>query len=130
MSGWDAWTDGLLEKGAYYCGIHGRDGNPWSSRNMSIPPADAKLLEEYIRKNDQEIFSKGVLINKEKWVPVRMEDGVLVMKGHGDNKDKLMTVCLTKQALVFGCNKDSSTQGGQVRNAVEEVKANLENSGY
>ena len=59
-----------------------------------------------------------------------MEDGVLVMKGHGENKDKLMTVCLTKQALVFGCNKDSSTQGGQVRNAVEEVKANLENQGY
>jgi len=52
------------------------------------------------------------------------------MKGHRDNKDKLMTVCLTKQALVFGCNKDSSIQGGQVRNAVEEVKANLENQGY
>lgn len=130
MAGWDAWTDNLYSQGAFYCGIHGRDGNPWTAKNINISPSDAKLLEEIIRTQNQEIYSKGLLFNNENWLPLRLEDNVLVMKGKGENKDKTMTVCLTKTALVFGCNKDSSTQGGQVRKAVEDLKVSLENAGY
>ena len=130
MSGWDAWTDTLVSQGAFFCGIHGRDGNPWSAKNMTIAPTDAKKLEEVICSQNTKIYTEGITINDERWLPLRLEDHLLVMKGKGENKDKTMTVCLTKTAMVFGCNKDGCVQGGQVRKAVEDLKGNLETAGY
>ena len=71
----------------------------------------------------------GVNAANEKWTPLRLEEGTLVLKGKSDtNKEKTMTVCVTKTAVVFGCNKDSSVQANAVRKAVEDTKVNLESS--
>lgn len=130
---WQAWADNMVQQGAFYCGIHGRDGNPWAACNMNLQQSEAAKLEEIIRKNDQSVYGSGVTLNGHKWTVVRLEEdtNTLVIKGKEDaNKESTMTICLTKGALVFGANKDSTHSGNQIRSVVEATRTNLSNLGY
>ncbi|KAK7115246.1 profilin-like [Littorina saxatilis] len=128
---WEQWTDNLVAQNVYHAAIFGRDGNPWSCKNLTATPAEVKAIEEAIRLQKQDIFTSGVTLNNEKWAALRLEENVLVIKGKDDKiKEKTMTVALTKQALVFGCNKDGTVQANHVRDATEKLAASLETAGY